>query len=327
MDRNLAVEPGAAVAKGLPPARINLSLENTPLWGQVLPDDKTYLVTSGPPGGPLFLSVHPLSRRVDSDAALEALIRERYATERNFNFGPPGEIELRGDRHRARLFFTGQMAAASAVVALVILPPAENASAPGLLVIFGHGGSPDFIDDCLAVASCEYLAPALESLEWDLAIAPGSYTVPSSATPAASASEEQAEEEEIEEEDEEEVEEEEGEREIVDSHAPVPMQNFTAGAMENFLDEIQTTMKDCGLWHATMPTSEAYASMSELQMQMWSLQSTLQSFGMSLKAMAQRDPNMPMQGAMGMFDSFKPLLAGNAQAKPLADLFERGPKS
>jgi hypothetical protein len=158
-DRIVVIEAPEGVAHGLPPVRIRLDLEGLPFLPWSFPDARTYFSLSGPPGGPLFFSAHPLPPDVRDAAALAALVSRTSGGRASFQLGAGETIEYRRSSCLAQLFFSGSEHAATASCALAV-------PAAGLLFVFGHGGNPGNVPDCRSIAASPPLAAVLERLAW-----------------------------------------------------------------------------------------------------------------------------------------------------------------
>jgi hypothetical protein len=75
-----------------------------------------------------------------------------------------------------------------------------------------------------------------------------------------------------------------------------------------------------------MPTADDYAKWTPLQMNMWSLQASIQSIEGTLQSVMARDPNQSVAGMTGMFSAMKPMIECFPEAAGLVKLFDRGPQ-
>jgi hypothetical protein len=171
-DALIEIEPGDAVEHGLPAARIRMELNNVPLSEYLYVDSTTYFVTSGPPGGPLFVNALASPRPIGDPASLEKLIVEQLGTQKPFTFGGHGQVSIRGTNYPSAFFYQGSHAATTVTCVTYIAAPPERASVPGLLLMIGHFGLPGSVQDCEQIARNASIGPALQSLTWDLAIDP-----------------------------------------------------------------------------------------------------------------------------------------------------------
>jgi hypothetical protein len=161
-DRTVTLEPASAVARGLPPLRIRACYDRLPFVVQTFPDARTYVSFSGPPGGPLFLSVHPLPPEVRDNRSLEAFVTKQCGEEKGFLMGGSGTLEFRGQDCPAQLHFSGTQNAATAVCSLAI-----PGGAGGVLLVFGHGALPGSVKDVQGVAANAPLVRLLRRLTWE----------------------------------------------------------------------------------------------------------------------------------------------------------------
>lgn len=161
-DRTVTLEPASAAARGLPPLRIRACYDRLPFLVQTFPDARTYVSFSGPPGGPLFLSVHPLPPEVRDIASLEAFVTKQCGEEKGFLKGGSGTVEFRGQHCPAQLHFSGTQNAATAVCSLAI-----PGGTGGVLLVFGHGALPGSVKDVQGVAGYGPLGRLLKRLSWE----------------------------------------------------------------------------------------------------------------------------------------------------------------
>lgn len=161
-DRTVTLEPASAVARGLPPLRIRVCYDRLPFLVQTFPDARTYVSFSGPPGGPLFLSVHPLPPEVRDNPSLEAFVTMQFGAEKNFLMGGSDTLDFRGQDRPAQLHFSGTQNAAKAVCSLAI-----PGGTGGVLLVLGHGALPGTVKDVQAVAGFGPIARLLKRLSWE----------------------------------------------------------------------------------------------------------------------------------------------------------------
>ncbi|MCC6739279.1 MAG: hypothetical protein IT452_09550 [Planctomycetia bacterium] len=133
--RQILITAADARAKGFPPVALSVDLEDTVLSGFPGTPQGALLRLSGPPGGPLGVSVEI----VPAGSALEALVRERFDVP---NFGPlrigaTVTVDVAGARRPGLAFATGQSLAAMGQVATLVEFPGKDFAA---LVILGCGG-------------------------------------------------------------------------------------------------------------------------------------------------------------------------------------------
>ncbi|MCE9583396.1 MAG: hypothetical protein K8T20_12995 [Planctomycetes bacterium] len=161
-DRTVTLAPASAVARGLPPLRIRVCYDRLPFLPQTFPDARTYLSFSGPPGGPLFLSIHPLPQGVRDNASLEAFVTKQCGAEKEFLMGGSGTLDFRGQACPAQVHFSGTQNAAMAVCSVAI-----PGGTGGVLLVFGHGASPGSVKDVQSVAEYAPIARLLKRLSWE----------------------------------------------------------------------------------------------------------------------------------------------------------------
>ncbi len=300
MDRTLVIEPRDAVSHGMPPVRIVLDLNNVPFMARAFINPSIYAALVGPPGGILFFRFLKVPHAINDGDALEALIRTNNAEERNLVIGERSEMDVQGQRCITQLFFTGTSMAACANCAMIVPPPGEGASAPGLLLVFGHSGTPDSVSDCLQIACCEPLGRILETMQLNLAVDPSEWKSGGVAV----------------------------QPEAIES-APPPrpaQQGFAPNVLLKFAGEIRETLKGMNCWCDTQPTGEMIAKWSPLQQRVWSLQATVKAMDAQLAQVAAREPNTPVFGIAEMFANWKTMFAGMPEASELTKLLERGPQ-
>lgn len=305
MDRKLVVEPADAIAHGMLPVRITLDLDNLPVMARTFINPRMYAAVIGPPGGILFFRIFSVPRVIEDGDALEALIREIYSDEQHLSLAVRGEMEVQGQIRMTQLFFTGTSMAACANCAMIVPPPSQGASAPGVLLIFGHSGTPDWIDDCLAIASNETLGQILETLRLDLAVEPCEAQNANAAG---------------------------GEKKIQVEPKPVaPVRAQPQGVapelLVKYVDEIRETLKRMGCWSDGMPTGQAMATWTPLQQRMWSVQATLQAMDGTIRGCAAANPGQPVFGIVEAFGNLNRMLANTPGAEEMVNLLARGPQA
>lgn len=308
MDRKLVVEPAEAVAHGMPPVRIVLDLGNLPVMARTFINPRMYAAVIGPPGGILFFRIFSVPRVIEDGDALEALIRDIYADEQNLSLAVRGEMEVQGQIRMTQLFFTGTSMAACANCAMIVPPPSHGASAPGVLLIFGHSGTPDWIDDCLAIASNETLGQILETLQLDLAVEAPAAAV-ANARDAQKSSEASHEEPKP------------------AAPARTQPQGVAPELLVKYIDEIRETLKRMGCWSEGMPTGQAMATWTPLQQRMWSVQATLQAIEGTIRGSATANPGQPIFGIVEALGNLKRMIATTPGADEMVKLLERGPQA
>jgi hypothetical protein len=136
--RVIRITTSDARTNGLPPVDISLDYSNTSLLATVFPRHGVYVQLSGPPGGPLGVSIEA-AEPYDLALSLEALIRQRFnhPADEPLVFGRQGEIELSAVRHKSLTFVSGSSHAKSVHVVTIIRGTNDTA----LLVDFHVGGS------------------------------------------------------------------------------------------------------------------------------------------------------------------------------------------
>ena len=316
MDRKLVVEPAEAVAHGMPPVRIALDLGNLPVMARTFINGRMYAAVIGPPGGILFFRILAAPRVIEDGDALEALIRDIYADEQNLSLAVRGEMEVQGEIRMTQLFFTGTSMAACANCAMIVSPPSHGASAPGVLLIFGHSGTPDWIDDCLAIASNDTLGQILETLQLDLAVDSSTY---GTATASVGSSAEQGDSRKSN----------EASNDKPKSEAPprTQPQGVAPELLVKYVDEIRETLKRMGCWSEGMPTGQSMATWTPLQQRMWSVQATLQAMEGTIRGSATANPSQPIFGIVEALGNLKRMLATTPGAEEMVKLLERGPQA
>lgn len=128
-----------ATARGLPPASIEL--DGAGLMVRSLPGEGCYLQGSGPPGGPLGISVEAYADTPAEEAALGAMAGKRFAG-RSFMAGQVATIRLAGRSVRAFTCVTDPSHARSLHL-LALFPRAEGARDGVLLDFWCSAGAGD----------------------------------------------------------------------------------------------------------------------------------------------------------------------------------------
>lgn len=158
-DRTVTLEPASAAARGLPPLRIRACYDRLPFLVQTFPDPQTYLTFSGPPGGPLFLSIHPLPPDVRDAESLAAFVRRRFGAEKEFLMGGSGALDFQGQSCPAELHFSGTQNAAVATCSFAV-----RVGGGGAIVSFGHGAPPGSVNSVETAAAHAPIARLLKRL-------------------------------------------------------------------------------------------------------------------------------------------------------------------
>jgi hypothetical protein len=105
----IEVNADEAQARQLPRIGFRVDATGTSLSLGKFPDADKYLIASGPPGGPLLAIVWRAEEREDDLAAVERVVRRRYARPRDqLVVGEAGTITLGGVERPALAFTTGQ---------------------------------------------------------------------------------------------------------------------------------------------------------------------------------------------------------------------------
>jgi len=332
MDRTLVVAPADAVAHGLPPVQIVVDLSDLPMMARTFINARTYAALVGPPGGILFFRFLSVPRAIDTGDKLKSLIREIYTEEKNLILRTPDSLDVQGEECQSLLFFTGTSMAACANCALIVEPPRNGASAPGLLLVFGHSGTPEQVEDCLQIASHPTLGAILETMKLDLAVDPNAPVELTEPLDANSEDDDDDDEEEFDEDDEHEDEDacDEDENDEDDDVAPqrecVMPQGVSSKVLFNYMEELRDTLKRMNCWSEGTPSSEEYMAWTPLHQQMWSLQAGLQSMDGMIRSMAARTPDEPIYGIVEALGNLKQLVASSSETEDLLKLLERGPK-
>ncbi|MBI5490931.1 MAG: hypothetical protein HY905_26600 [Deltaproteobacteria bacterium] len=156
------LEASAAEEHGLPAIGFSVDTAGTPMLALPFPDQDEYLAVSGPPGGPQIVRVQTLPEPPADGAALEPLLRERFAYPGSepLVFGAPTLVTLAGAQRPALSLVTGTSMARTGwcAVAVAVGP----AGSPGLLVLAGIGTQGD--PDCAAPLADDSLARVLGTL-------------------------------------------------------------------------------------------------------------------------------------------------------------------
>ena len=89
----------------LPAAEISFNAGDTSMSGWKFPAESEYMVLSGPPGGPLGLSVTHVATAPADAAGWQALVAKRYA-DRTPEFGTDADVEVAGSMRPGYTFTT-----------------------------------------------------------------------------------------------------------------------------------------------------------------------------------------------------------------------------
>jgi hypothetical protein len=148
---------------GLTPFEFSIDTAGTPMSVTPFPESGSYLIVSGPPGGPEMLRFFSLTERLDGAAALEPILRAKFSHvgDDPFVLGTPTEVTVDGSPRQALSFVTGQSMARTAWCAILVDSHLRGA-VPQLLVLAGVGSSGE--PDCATPLADEPLAKVLESL-------------------------------------------------------------------------------------------------------------------------------------------------------------------
>jgi hypothetical protein len=96
------------------------------------PNGPTFVVLSGPPGGPFGISIGKCDLRTVTDEELQKLAKQHYGSARAFAEGKTGSVSVSGTRREAVTCLTGESHAHSVHI-LIVLPGKD-----------GHGALVDF---------------------------------------------------------------------------------------------------------------------------------------------------------------------------------------
>lgn len=119
----LSIGPADAAGHGLPPLTLSADLTGVPLLLNVFPDAETYASLSGPPGGPLSLSIHPLEDRSTDAGGLVRWIAWRNRPDPALRLGPAGDVPLKGRTYPCVLFYAGTSHASTVNCAIAVPSP------------------------------------------------------------------------------------------------------------------------------------------------------------------------------------------------------------
>lgn len=89
-----------STSNNLPPVAITIDPGNLGMSIFMFPEDDMYLMLSGPPGGPLGLSLEKVSDMTGDEAGLSALVKSRFEG-RTPQTGTTGQVSLSGGEHPA----------------------------------------------------------------------------------------------------------------------------------------------------------------------------------------------------------------------------------
>ena len=126
------------------------------------PAPGTYLVVSGPPGGPLSLRVLD-ARGAKDDAALRAIVEREHATDKPLDIGAPAELTLAGAPRRALPYTTGSSPLTRTGHCAILLTTSRDSLA--LLFSAGIGNAP--APSCADTLAHAKLAPLVRSFRLD----------------------------------------------------------------------------------------------------------------------------------------------------------------
>lgn len=139
--RRVRITNEQARAHGLPPVALELDLSGAPLAGKPCAQAGSYLALSGPPGGPLGLTLEPYADVPASAEGLAALAQARFA-KRSWQPGPDGLLEL-GGTSCVVLSGVTDTSHARAVHLLALFPATEEGQAGVLLDFWCSAGAGD----------------------------------------------------------------------------------------------------------------------------------------------------------------------------------------
>lgn len=161
---HVIVTAAAAQAAGLPPVGFSLSTADAAWTVRKFPGRGVFVQLSGPPGGPLSLSVQTYPRPRASGSTLLRWILARFSKpfHRPLTIQPTKRFAFAGLPRPAVSFTSGSSMARTAYCAVLVAsattPPIE------FVVLFGHG-APRGQPDCDAIAKHPSVAPVLASFK------------------------------------------------------------------------------------------------------------------------------------------------------------------
>jgi hypothetical protein len=152
-EEHITITAAEATAAGLPALGFSLRTTGAGMSGSKFGDGQ-YVHLSGPPGGPLSLSISPTTIGAD----LQKLIGgATVATE---------QVELLGASRSAAAWVTGESLARTSWCALIVGRPEAKAGDPALLLELGVGHQGDAVT-CKTALEDPTLKPIVESLTLD----------------------------------------------------------------------------------------------------------------------------------------------------------------
>jgi hypothetical protein len=128
-----------ARAKRLPPIAFSLDANSAGWTVRKLPGQGMYLQLSGPPGGPLFFSVHAFPNPRTTSATLVRWVRSQYSKpyQQPVTLTKPARFTLAGVARPAAALTSGRSMGRTASCAVLVTAPTTPPTA--LVVHFGHG--------------------------------------------------------------------------------------------------------------------------------------------------------------------------------------------
>jgi hypothetical protein len=155
----ITISPEQAKARGLPPISIRIDARSAGLFGDVFPTKDSFLAVSGPPGGPLLITIWDCTG-LPSDP--ETVIRAKLVPPwtKELEIGAEDHGVLLGSDRTGRLFFTGSGRARVAWFGVVVERPQGSL----LLGVGVSGADPEPIP-AADILGHRALKKALETLQ------------------------------------------------------------------------------------------------------------------------------------------------------------------
>lgn len=276
-----------AVSHDLPPIAIKADASEAGMMISRFPGGAAFLAMQGPAGGPLFFVVKAVN---GGHRSLKDLVKGEE--KREVSFGASGTVRIGGTGANAQVYFAGREAGATA--GCVVRLPVGGAE---LLLHFGAFGKPGSVEDCRTLAELRPFKRLLDSFhaKWSnesrlallakaraAAPSPGTLTHPVGTTsfPRAKRNEK----------------------------AREPGTGPSAKEVQGALHEIETRMRNRGVWIDGMPDAAEFARWDDFRMQMYSFQSTLQAMTDALNGVDGMDPELASGLSSSVLTSIRSLL-------------------
>ena len=148
--------------KHLPAIAFSLEVGWNAMTSSPFPAGGSYLIVSGPPGGPLSLRVQD-ARGAKDDAALRAFVEREHANDKTLSIGTAAEVTLAGAARRALPYVTGSSTITRSGHCAVLVTTARGSLA--LLFTAGIGNAP--APSCADTLAHARLAPLAASFRLD----------------------------------------------------------------------------------------------------------------------------------------------------------------